>query len=224
MLLLALAPVGTLHAQWSVTGALQTDEAARLASFSRPQRRAQFLAGRWLARRLLCQVAGGQPSDWQLSAVAGGRPEVLAQPGWQLSISHSGDWLACTVADRAVGVDIERTGGSRDIAAMAELVCHPAEATELQGLSSAKQEAALIAMWTRKEAWLKQQGAPFDLARMRQLAGQLASMGEADTLTWSGLVPGLVLSLAAERAVEAVVHWPEGLRPPTPLGYRRVEY
>ncbi|HEY9103773.1 4'-phosphopantetheinyl transferase family protein [Chitinimonas sp.] len=223
MLLLALAQVVKLHAEWSVGGVLQTDETARVAGFSRPQRRAQFLAGRWLARRLLCQAVGGAPADWTLSATAGRPPQVLGQPNWRLSVSHSGDWVACALADRPVGIDLERTNSGRDVAAMAALVCHPSEAAELGQLPAAEQEAALIAMWTRKEAWLKQQSAPFELARMRHLAGLPASMAASCALTWSSPVPGLALSLAAERVAEVTPLWPEGCKVLEPACYRLAE-
>lgn len=39
---------------------------------------------------------------------AGGKPYFLKEPGWHFSLSDSGPYVLCALADRLVGVDIER--------------------------------------------------------------------------------------------------------------------
>lgn len=185
-------------------GWLGTEECARLARISAFGRREQFIAGRWLARRVLAAVHGGEPSAWVLSAPDTGPPTVRgpASGPVYLSISHSGDKVACAVAASPVGVDLEVPGKTRDFVALADAVCSPAERERLHAAESARREAVFHESWTLKEAWLKSRGEDMSPSRLAQIDTVLASAG-AQARLWQG--DGITLALVAQP--ELALEW-----------------
>ncbi|MEH6459649.1 4'-phosphopantetheinyl transferase family protein [Chitinimonas sp. JJ19] len=196
MLHLELVPCDRLTAELQAAGsfALSGSEQARLDAISAPRRRAQFLAGHYLARRLLSQAYGGQPADWQIDSQAGEPPRVVGRAGLSVSLSHSGDWLLCAVADGPVGVDLELAKPGRDIAGMAAMVCHPAEQATLVGLAPTAALAQFTEYWTLKEAWLKSHGLGLDYALMRRLLASPMPVG-GNAASWHVSDLGLHVAL-----------------------------
>ncbi len=83
-----------------------------MARITRPSRRAEFIAGHALARGLLACAAAAPPETVAIGVGDDGAPRVTAPIGWQLSLAHSGGWLAVLVAGpevarAAIGVDLE---------------------------------------------------------------------------------------------------------------------
>jgi len=157
---LSLEGVAAVHAGLSGLGLdwLSEEEQARLSAMSAPRRRAQFIAGRWLARRCLAAHAGGRWQDYALSAPEDGAPQVLTSPPaaehWYFSLSHSGDWLACAVSALPIGVDVECSDRTRDFQALHEWM-HEPDALQAAPGDAQEQQAWFYAQWTLKEAWLK---------------------------------------------------------------------
>jgi len=152
-----------------VTSWMSPSECAVLSGISAVTRHRQFVAGHFLARRCLACVSG-QP--WETQVVESGpdgAPTVLSAPAptsWHLSISHSGERVACAVAEQAVGVDVEVIRVDRDTEGMALLCMGPREQRALQQLPAAERLRAFYARWTLKEAWLKQSSQREALASM----------------------------------------------------------
>ena len=73
---------------------LSASELARLQRLKIANRRDQFLSGHWLVRFLLSQHFGTPPSAWQLVERTNLPPAVLGFDDVQISISHSGEWVA----------------------------------------------------------------------------------------------------------------------------------
>lgn len=69
------------------------------------------------------------------------------------SLSHSGDVAAVAVSRKPVGVDIEKRDGARFTDALAAKIVTEREQKELEGRK--EQNAALNALWTKKEAIFK---------------------------------------------------------------------
>ncbi len=119
---------------------------------SRKQRRAQFLQARRIARTLL------PPGDWRIGADSQGRPVVMGEagePGPDLSITHSGDWVAAATSEHGrIGIDLETPRPGRDVQGIAERFFSRAE----QEAVAQAGESALLAFWTMREAMAKLRG------------------------------------------------------------------
>lgn len=173
-----LAQQPAQHAWWSA------QEGERLARTGSEERRQQFLAARWLARELLAQAAGGAPQDWSLDAPADAPPTVHGHPQWQLSISHSGDWVGCALATQAVGFDLEAPRRRRDIAGLVALCCTPGEQRRFEGLDEDACAALFYELWTVKESWIKRRREGIAPSRLVRIDARPAEDGAVRT--WRG--------------------------------------
>lgn len=181
--------VGALPA---TTSWLNEGEARRLARFGSESRRQHFLTGRWLARTTLSRSTADERG---FDIDTEGRSHVAGQPPLFLSISHSGDWVACAFADAPVGVDIEDLSRRRDFTALAQTVHSPAQCAALAAAPEADHAAMFYQWWTLKEAWFKRQGLGLDLGRMRTLEYRDASAEEMDATCFVDARSGLVLAV-----------------------------
>ena len=142
---------------------LSAEEVEKYSNFRFPQRRAEWLLGRWTAKRLLQtsieQFSGLSLSDWTVANEADGRPyAVLAGmrlPGC-LSISHRSGQAVCAWSSNGninLGIDLETIEPRTD--AFIEDYFTKAE----QVLSRGRQrERDAVLIWSAKEAMLKAMG------------------------------------------------------------------
>lgn len=183
---LSLRSIAQIQAQLPPLGQawLSDAEQQRLQGLTSASRRAQFLAGHWLARQCLADWLGGAWTDYAVSAAEDAPPSLLAGPqgvDWRsvhLSLSHSGDWIACALGRHAVGVDVEDTRKPRDFAALASWMHAEQALAGFDALPPEQQRAAFYVHWTLKEAWVKQAGATAARGGMRA-AHFLAGPGPA---------------------------------------------
>lgn len=148
---------------------LGEEERTRLSSISRPRRRAQFLAARWLARNHLSMLLNENPGTITIRCQPGSPPS-LANDHLLLSLSHSPDWVACAIATHPVGIDIEQHAHGRAIRDMALWVCSESQQALLDVLDDEASERCFRTWWTIKESWLKLHAAGFDPALMARIA------------------------------------------------------
>lgn len=126
-----------------------------------PERQSRVLALRREEDRQRCAGAGQllqwalarrgvPPAKQQLTANPYGRPELEGREDLWFSLSHSGPWIVCAVAEQPVGVDVElpRDG----YAAIARRFFSPEETAQL------RDETDFLRVWTAKEAFLKALG------------------------------------------------------------------
>jgi len=159
---------------------LSKPERMRLASVAGPHKRAQFLAGRLLMRRLLARVHGGDPlTDWPLTAAADAPPTFLGEafaqrPGapWRLSVTHGQRYVACAVSTSRVGIDIEVQDRERDILALGEVMCSVGELLALRALDEQERAQYFLALWTLKEAAIKCESGRPNSSALRMLASR----------------------------------------------------
>jgi len=158
--LLWLADTAALGDDWFAAGAgwLNDAERGRHARFVRAERRRQFVAGRVLLRMALGELLGVDARAVALTERPGNAP-ALALPegaGLGLSISHSGQWVACAVSLAGpVGLDIERIDPARDLVGIAAQAFGAQAARELAALAPAERVDTFYRMWCRYEARIK---------------------------------------------------------------------
>ena len=140
---------------------LSEAERARWLDMKQPARRDQFLAGHGYVRQLLARFDGGAFADWSLSHDEYGAPLATRRGvdvGLHVSISHSGGQLACAVASKPVGVDIERVGRKRDLPRLAKSLYGPAFWRALAAEDAVLHGQRFFRRWTLDEARAKATG------------------------------------------------------------------
>jgi 4'-phosphopantetheinyl transferase len=133
------------HEPW-----LTPSERARLLRIVRPQRRAQFVAGHVLLRRLVAACAGLEARAVAVESLPDGRPWLGAPAAWQVSLAHSQRWVAALAGagEAALGVDIEWINPARAIEALVQLAGMPRP--------DSREHAYLL--WAQREAQFKAAG------------------------------------------------------------------
>lgn len=113
-----------------------------------------MLVGAALARHLLWQEFR-IPCTAVIAYGPYGKPYLADYPKAHFNISHSGQYVVCSVCNRPVGIDIQEIAPyCTEVAAN---VCNSVEMTQLDTSSEPATEFARI--WTKKEALLKLTGA-----------------------------------------------------------------
>ncbi len=82
-----------------------------------------------------------------------GKPYLPQHPTLHFSLSHSGDWAVCALADSPVGVDVEQWR-TLDVNRLAKRHFSPAE----QAWMNERGGQAFFTLWTAKESLLKMRG------------------------------------------------------------------
>ena len=137
-------------------------ERARAERFRRRRDALRHLAGRRLVRKRAAERLGVPASDLELRAVSSGKPRLWrdgAPAALEVSLSRAGAWGAIALSrSGAVGVDIESSNRTPDLALLAPRVLTPAERATLAGLDRAAARLAFLRLWVRKEAYVKALG------------------------------------------------------------------
>ena len=126
------------------------------------------LLGDLLARHEICRFTGRCNSDLQFSANEYGKPIVTNCPGLHYSISHTGFLVACVIADKPVGIDIELVKPVDMNIARRFFV-----ADELSYVLDTDSTRRFFEVWTKKESRIKWEG--------KGLAKPLTSFSVFDT-------------------------------------------
>ncbi|GAB3834838.1 4'-phosphopantetheinyl transferase family protein [Hymenobacter jeollabukensis] len=177
------------------------DYAALLPAGRDPQRPRQWLAGRTLAHTLLRELTDA-PALIRNDA-ATGQPFVAGQPGFGVSLSHSGEWVAALLTERGrVGIDVEQVRPKARQLARKYLT--DKELTDA-GLDDVKHslywsaKETLYKLHSRRRLLFKEhiQLEPFALAETGTLTGHLLPPDEAPSrhrLGYEQLTTGCVLT------------------------------
>ncbi|QRQ84584.1 4'-phosphopantetheinyl transferase family protein [Cupriavidus oxalaticus] len=176
---------------------LSGGELARLASMPSARRSAQFVAGRRLARSLLADAFGGRWQDWTLSAGADEAPAVSGPTPASVSISHSGDHVACAVGTAPLGLDLEACRARKGLDALHEAITTAAERSAIASHLPASADAVqrFTHAWTLKEAGIKYHGGGLFASMLGHGLSleAAADANSANACTW--LLNGQVLAL-----------------------------
>jgi 4'-phosphopantetheinyl transferase len=168
---LAVVAQGQGEQRWQQI--LSADERTRAARFHFPKDRQYFTATRALLRIILGSYVGCDPPELVFQYSAREKPSLNRTPhptsslsGSQVefNVSHSGDvaLLAFSRA-RSLGVDVEQLRENCDHAAIARRFFSEQEQTQLAELPPSERHLGFYRCWTRKEAYIKAQGAGLSL-------------------------------------------------------------
>ncbi len=123
---------------------------AQILRFTRTDARKQCLCADHLLRQMLAE-RGISPL---FARDANGKPFLTNAP-LHFNLSHSGDFAACAVAQRPIGIDIEAV---RQVSpSLAERICTAGE-REWVYAGGGFDSTRLLQVWTGKEAYLKYLG------------------------------------------------------------------
>jgi phosphopantetheinyl transferase len=141
---------------------LSTDERNDLSKRKRPEAIAEYLATRWIARKLAETIVPDTASkDWYVVKALDGRPALESRHAGYLylSISHKYPWVAVAASDsQSVGIDVEKVPEFTSPAQEQSWIQAIASAGfATQELDSMRDHTALglIRRWTQKEAIAK---------------------------------------------------------------------
>jgi 4'-phosphopantetheinyl transferase len=158
-------------------------------------------------RQLLCvAVPGTLPADWVLPPRESGALRAQLHSGTarsdelpRISLSHSGNMVACAVAWCAVGIDVEQLPSARvrDVAGLAALALSDTERQDLAALPESQRERELLSRWTMKEAWLKAHDSAATPALLPTVITTRTGCSEPSA-AWSWTSPAAVLGLWLE--------------------------
>ncbi|MFD0892166.1 4'-phosphopantetheinyl transferase superfamily protein [Luteolibacter ambystomatis] len=130
----------------------------RAASFRFPEHASRWSRYRAALRMILAECTGDTPRQLPIFEGKHGKPQ-LRDHALHFNLSHD-DTLALAVlsVDGPVGIDLESRHRAKDLPACAETFCHPEE------LASGPDDAALLRIWTAKEACVKASGTGFTVS------------------------------------------------------------
>ena len=132
-----------------------------------PERRKQILAYRFNADRnrtlwaeLLARYAVAEKFSCPIEKIkiyhdSKGKPHISELP-IEISLSHAGDWVVCSVGLCKSGVDVEVD--STDALAIAERFFLPSEFEKIISLPKIFRERQFLIYWTLKESYFKLTG------------------------------------------------------------------
>lgn len=177
---------------------LGADERNRAAAFHFAADRASYIAGHWLLRRMLTDLAGEcLPFQWRFGASRFGKPELA--PGQtsvdlRFNLSHArGMAVAAVGIDVDVGVDVEALDRQvTDELAIADSYFCRSESVYLHGIDNpAQRKRAFIDLWTAKEALVKADGRGMSLpldsfsVDLQRCGDDSARLARVDGRNWS---------------------------------------
>lgn len=175
------------------------ERALRLSLPERRQRaraiRSERARAASLAAGLLLRYGLGRYGvfDADIAYTKAGKPYLLNSP-LHLSLSHSGDYAACAISERSVGVDIQKIVQVSERAV--SRFCTAEERRYLDG--SRDVERDIIRLWALKESWLKAAGsAAADMFKVSfKLCGDGAAKGpEGFACRLYEQLPGYILAV-----------------------------
>jgi 4'-phosphopantetheinyl transferase len=140
---------------------LTPEEQARAARFHTQADRTRWARGRARLRILLGRYLQADPATLRFEYGPRGKPALTAacnHLGLYFNVTHPGDWMLCAVGRQAVGVDVAQVGPKIDSLGLAQRWFKESEYRVLCRLPSTLRLQAFIAVWTRKEAYLKARG------------------------------------------------------------------
>ncbi|MBP3459288.1 MAG: 4'-phosphopantetheinyl transferase superfamily protein [Lachnospiraceae bacterium] len=105
---------------------------------------------------LFCMKKGGVSLEETPEFNENGKMFFPRESGFYVNLSHSGDYAACVVDTKEVGIDIERIRQYKEN--VARRICLPKEMQYLEGKKEEEKNRVFTKLWTRKESMAKLSG------------------------------------------------------------------
>jgi len=147
--------------QESLATLLSEAEAARAARYKFLEPRERFTVSRAVLRWILSRYVDVAPDRLHLTQEAHGKPCLVdSEQRWlHFNLAHTGTLILCLVGSgRAVGVDVEMARPMLGMDRLASLLFTPDQRLIFDGLHGEARLAALLSMWTFREALGKATG------------------------------------------------------------------
>jgi len=165
---------------------LDESERKRADRFRIAAARRRFIGARAVLRSILGRTIGVDAEDVAFAYGKHGKPR-LAAGGPCFNASDSGDIVVVALASDEIGVDVEVVRPLNRLERLARRICTDREIEALEKMSNTDRHAALLRLWTCKEAGLKAIGTglsggmrnvevdlePGRPLRLRQLCGEI---------------------------------------------------
>ena len=169
---------------------LTAPELARAEHYRDRTHRAMYLGGRIALRRLLGAYTGIANDDLRFACGVRGKPSLANQlRGGELCFNYTlsgGKALYAFAWNRQVGIDMETWPRTINAARLAQRKLAPVEQRAWRAVPAKWRERAMLACWTRKEAYGKALG-----AGIRYHLNQVPVCADMDSPTWQCAVIGL---------------------------------
>jgi 4'-phosphopantetheinyl transferase len=202
---------------------LSQDERARANHFRRPEDRTRSIVSRTALRDLLARYVGAAPATLRFTAGPHGKPMLVpgstdSPPGF--NVAHSGRVILLAFSACDVGIDVEQLRNDVEMEELARRFFAPEEVAAVHATPGARRVETFFRIWTRKEAFLKAQGAglsaPLDTFSTTTRAGEPRAEvdGEIEGARWylRDLDPatGYAGAVVTSRPAQVVTRdWPE---------------
>jgi 4'-phosphopantetheinyl transferase len=142
-------------------------ERGRYEGYRREIDKLRFLTGRALIRGVAAAELGVAAKDVTIDSSCFGCGKPHGKPkidGLEVSISHSGAWVALALTEKApVGVDVEEVRDA-EVDDLARISFSPSELAAFNSVPQAGRKGAFFTYWSRKEAVVKATGKGMSVA------------------------------------------------------------
>ncbi|MER6471602.1 4'-phosphopantetheinyl transferase family protein [Streptomyces collinus] len=130
-----------------------------------PLVRHRFAAARLVLKYTAAAALDTDPAELDLAYKINGRPHLRGLRQVDVGLSHTGELIVVGVGRGGrIGVDAEPLSRTLSLDVMGERMCTPAERAFLGRLDSPTRTAAMLRLWTLKEAYTKALGQGMRLA------------------------------------------------------------
>ncbi|MFD0673401.1 4'-phosphopantetheinyl transferase family protein [Cohnella sp. GCM10027633] len=140
-----------------LASALPEETRTRLGRYRLQADRDRKLLAESLIRHLIRGRLGRQPSNTVFARNEFGKPYIKEATDFHFNLSHSGEWVACIVHDRPVGIDVEQIVPI-DMNAIASRYYADRERELLLRLPEEERLRGFYEVWTCKESYMKAEG------------------------------------------------------------------
>ncbi|MBT2493449.1 4'-phosphopantetheinyl transferase superfamily protein [Streptomyces sp. ISL-96] len=124
-----------------------------------PLVRYRFAAARLALKYTAAAALDTEAAELDLAYKIGGRPHLRGLRQIDVSLTHTGELIAVGISRTGrIGVDTEPLSRILSFDVMCARACTPGEQAALKGIDGSHQTAAMLRLWTLKEAYTKALG------------------------------------------------------------------